>query len=275
MVSSYGYGFGYIGGSTIPFVAAIVLVMFGENFGVSKDLAARISFVIAACWWLVFSIPFLRDVRQKYSVPRERGMIAKSLRNIIETFVNIKKYKAVFVFLLAYFFYIDGVNTVIHMATIYGASVGIDETQMIIALLVIQILAFPFALLFGRLSKKFGGAAMLKTGIVVYIGICVFAYFMTQSWQFWLIAVLVSTCQGGMQAISRSYFAGMLPKEKSNEFFGFYDIFGKFAAIMGPALYGFFTQIFGETRYGVLSIALLFVAGGAVFLFSERKKQDS
>lgn len=271
-VSTYGFALGYIGGSTIPFVAAIALIMFGERIGIPVLLATQLSFLMTAIWWAVFTIPMLKHVKQKYYIEREPKPIANSFKRLGKTFKNIREYKNIFVFLLAYFFYIDGVNTIIHMATVYGDSVGIDSNSMLLALLVIQIVAFPCAILFGKLAEKFGSYRMIQMGISIYIVICYLGYRMTTALEFWIIALLVASAQGGIQALSRSYFGKMVPKERSNEFFGFYDIFGKFAAIMGPVLFGVFSQLTGQSRFGVLSIMILFVVGGGIFLLVPQQK---
>jgi len=225
-----------------------------------------LSFIITALWWLVFSIPMLKNVKQINYIEREPHMIIKSFKRILNTFKNIKQHKHIFLFLFAYFFYIDGVNTIIHMASVYGDSVGLSSSTLLLALLVTQIVAFPCAIIYGKLAEKFGSNIMILAGIVIYIIICIVAFRMTTAIEFWILAILVATSQGGIQALSRSTFGKIIPKENSNEFFGFYDIFGKFAAIMGPALYGFFSQITGQSRFGVLSIMLLFLIGGFVFV---------
>lgn len=264
-VSTYGYAFGYIGGSTIPFIISIALIMYGIKIGITTLMATKLSFIITAVWWAFFSIPMLKNVRQVYCVEKDPNYIAYSFRRLNKTFASIRQYKHIFLFLIAYFFYIDGVNTIIHMATVYGDSVGIGSTSLILALLVTQIVAFPCAIAFGRLAKRFGNSRMILAGIAIYIVICILAYRLSTALEFWILAILVATSQGGIQALSRSCFSKMIPKENSNEFFGFYDIFGKFAAIMGPALYGFFSQITGQSRYGVLSVMLLFLIGGGIF----------
>lgn len=265
-VSTYGFALGYIGGSTIPFVIALGLILFGEKIGIPKVFATKLSFLITAVWWIVFSIPMLKNVKQVYCIEPQPRPVAASFKRLAETFRNIKQYNNIFIFLLAYFFYIDGVGTIIHMATVYGDSVGIDGNDMMIALLVIQIVAFPCAILFGRLAKKFGSHIMIMAGILIYIVICIMGYFMKSAVEFWIIALLVATSQGGIQALSRSYYGKMVPKDKANEFFGFYDIFGKFAAIIGPSLFATTGYLTGNSRYGVLSITLLFVIGGLIFL---------
>lgn len=274
-VSTYGFALGYIGGSTIPFVASIALIMLSSKIGISTSLATRLSFFLTAVWWMVFTIPMLKNVKQKYYIEGDRQIVANSFKRLYKTFKNIRQYRHIFLFLLAYFFYIDGVNTVIHMASVYGDSVGIDSTTLLLALLVTQIVAFPCAIIYGRLAEKIGSNKMIMAGIGIYIIICIIGYRMTSAIEFWALALLVATSQGGIQALSRSYFSKMIPKENSNEFFGFYDVFGKFAAIMGPALYGMFSQITGHSRYGVLSIAILFIIGGFVFAISAFKKPSS
>lgn len=272
-VSSYGFALGYIGGSTIPFVISIGLVLFGSKIGISSSLAVKMSFMLTAIWWIIFSIPMLKNVKQIYYIEREKNTIKKSFLRLYNTFMNIRQYKKVFVFLLAYFFYIDGVNTIIKMSTVYGDSVGVGSNSLLLALLMTQIVAFPFAILYGKLAKKVGTRTMLLVGIAIYIVICFVGYNMKTAVEFWILAFLVATSQGGIQALSRSYFGKMIPKEKANEFFGFYDIFGKFAAIMGPALYAMFSQITGHSRYGVLSVLLLFVIGGAIMIFAVPKDE--
>lgn len=274
-VSTYGFALGYIGGSTIPFIVAIALIMFGEKIGLQQTAATQLSFMITALWWLFFSIPILKNVRQIHYMEHEPQLVVKSFKRIFSTFKNIKQHKQIFIFLAAYFFYIDGVNTIIHMASVYGDSVGVGSTTLMLALLVTQVVAFPCAIAYGRLAQRFGSNKMILMGIMVYILVCIVAFRMTTALEFWILAILVATSQGGIQALSRSYFSKMIPKEKANEFFGFYDIFGKFAAIMGPALYGLFTQITGQSRYGVLSIMLLFLIGGGIFLKHRDSSADS
>jgi UMF1 family MFS transporter len=267
-VSTYGYALGYIGGSTIPLVITIALINFGSSIGIDASMAARISFVITSVWWFFFSVPMMKNVKQEYYIEHEPNMIRKSLQNLWGTLKSIRKYKAIFLFLLAYFFYIDGVGTIIGIATSFGDTVGLDASFMIAVLLGIQILAFPFAILFGVAAKKYGTRTLIMFGIAVYSVSTLIGFTMATRFQFLLVAFLISTSQGGIQALSRSYFGKMVPKDKANEFFGFYDIFSKFAAIMGPALFAFFTMLTGQSRYGVLSILLLFIIGGVIFLMS-------
>ncbi|MDF2519607.1 MAG: putative rane protein [Clostridia bacterium] len=262
-VSTMGFGLGYIG-STIPFIICMALVMLAqfEIIPLAVETTFKIAFVITAVWWAVFSIPMLRNVKQVYGIDIEPKPVVNSFKRLANTFRNIKKHKTLFMFLLAYFFYIDGVDTIIKMATSYGADLGIGTTDLLLVLLVTQFVAFPFALLYGKLSERFKAKTLLYAGITIYTIICIYAYFMDSVLDFWILAMLVGTSQGGIQALSRSYFGKLVPKENSNEFFGFYNIFGKFAAIMGPFLVGFVTQLTGRTNNGVFSIIILFVIGG-------------
>jgi len=269
-VSSYGFAMGYIGGSTIPFIGSIVLIMFGERIGVPRLLATQLSFVITALWWAAFSIPMLRNVKQVYFLEPQAGMVAAGWKRVKATLGNAKEHRRIFLFLIAYFFYIDGVGTIIRMATIYGASVGISTETMLGALVVIQIVAFPCAIIFGRLTDKFGSKTMILAGIGIYMVISVLGFRMTTAAEFWGIALLVASAQGGIQAISRSHFAKMIPKNRSNEFFGMYDIFARFSAILGPAMFAILTQATGNPRFGVLSVMFQFTVGAVLFWWSER-----
>lgn len=266
-VSSLGYALGYIG-STIPFIfcmAIVILAQFGK-IPLSVAGASKLSFVITAIWWGVFTIPMLKRVNQEYGIEVEPNPVQNSFKRLSKTLKNIRSHKTVFLFLLAYFFYIDGVDTIIKMATSYGADLGISTTNLLIILLATQFVAFPFAILYGWLAGKFRGKTMLYVGIFVYTLICIYAYFLDSTLDFWILAMLVGTSQGGLQALSRSYFGKLVPKENANEFFGFYNIFGKFAAIMGPFLVGIVTQLTGRTNNGVFSIILLFIIGGIILM---------
>ena len=261
-ISSRGYAIGYIG-SVIPFVLCIALIILAQQkmIPISTASASQLSFLITALWWGLFTIPLLKNVHQVYYVEREPKIIANSFRRLGNTFKEIRKYRNIFLFLIAYFFYIDGVGTIISLAAVYGTSVGLDSNGLLIALLAVQIVAAPFAILFGKLSGKFGTKKMIYVGIIIYTFVCFFALFLDTLLEFWILAMLVATSQGGIQALSRSYFAQMVPKEKSNEFFGFYNIFGKFAAVLGPFLFGITAQLTGNSSFGVFSIVILFIIG--------------
>lgn len=266
-VSSVGYGLGYIGGSTIPLIISLVLIQFGEGFGVPTMAATKFSFILTAAWWLVFSFPMLKHVKQKHSVKPEGNLFAQTFRSMGHTFSLILHNKAVLFFLIAYFFFIDGVGTIIHMATVFGASCGLDSMSMMVILLVVQIVAFPFAILYGKLAGKFGARRMILFGIATYIVVCFLGYNLKVMKDFLLLAVLVGTAQGGIQALSRSYYGKLVPAEHAGEYFGFFDIFGKFSAVIGPALFGVVAQITGVTNYGVLAVMLMFIVGGGIFAF--------
>lgn len=261
-VSSRGYSLGYIG-STIPFLISIVIIILSQQgvIPLSTTNASRIAFLITAVWWVIFSIPLFKNVQQLYYVEREGKPVVQSFKRLGKTFKEIRQYKALFLFLLAYFFYIDGVGTIINMSTAYGTDLGLDATNLLIILFVTQVVAAPFAIIYGKLAGKFSEKKMLYVGIIVYIIVCSYAYFLKTVVDFWILAMLVATSQGGIQALSRSYFGKLVPKENSNEFFGFYNIFGKFASIMGPLLVAFTAQITGKSNYGVFSLVILFIIG--------------
>ena len=259
-ISSLGFGFGYIG-SCIPFIISLVFIQYPHFIGMDTLRATRLAFIITASWWALLTIPMLINVKQVYFIEPEPRPILNSFRRLGNTFKNIVKYKHIFLFLVAYFFYIDGVDTVISMATVYGTDIGISSTNLLIILLATQIVAFPFAILFGWLARKTSAWLMIIIAIIIYIGITGFAFFVTTTWQFWILAMLVASSQGGIQALSRSYFGKIIPKKNAGEFFGFYNIFGRFAAIMGPFMVGIISQATGSSRYGVLSISILFIAG--------------
>ena len=241
----------------------------------SMTAASRIAFFITAVWWIGFAIPLIKNVKQIYYVEREPKIIVNSFKRLGKTFKDIKQYRNIFLFLLAYFFYIDGVDTIISMSTAYGTDVGLSATDMIIALLAVQVVAAPFAILFGTLAKKYGTKIMLYVGIFIYTFICVYAMFMDSAFDFWVLAMLVATSQGGIQALSRSFFAQMVPEEKSNEFFGFYNIFGRFAAVSGPFLMGVTTQITGSSSMGIFSLIILFIIGFILLTFVQKPNLSS
>ena len=264
-VSTFGYALGYIG-STIPFIICMAIILLSQQGILPFDgyTTPKIAFVLTAIWWLAFSIPMVKDVKQVHGLPRESNPVINSFKRMAKTVKNIKVHKPAFIFLIAYFFYIDGVDTIIKMATSYGSDLGVDSNTLLIILLVTQFVAFPSALLFGRLADRFKGKTMLYVAIAIYTGICIYAFFMKTTFDFWVLAILVGLVQGGIQAISRSYFAKLVPKENANEFFGFFNIFGKFAAILGPAIVGYVTLLTGRSNYGVMSIVVLFIIGGLV-----------
>lgn len=266
-VSSFGYAIGYIG-SCIPFIASILLISFAGTFGLSTGLATKMALLINVVWWLVFSAPLIINVKQKYGVEKQpgQGVVRAAFAKNLKTFKSICANKSVGLFLLAYFFYIDGVDTIIKMSTSFGKDVGISDTSLLLALLLTQIVAFPAVLVCSKLARRFSSKKIISSSILVYIGICIFGFMLQSAWQFWVLAVAVATVQGTIQALSRSYFGKLIPcKENSNEYFGFYNIFGRYASIFGTALMALFTTLTGNSRVGVLSVALLFIAGFLVF----------
>ncbi|MBE4910652.1 MFS transporter [Bacillus luteolus] len=274
-VSARGFSFGYIG-STIPFIISIAIIILSQSgtIPITTTTASKIAFIITAIWWGVFSIPLLKNVHQRYYIEREPNPVINSFKRINQTFKEIRKYRALFLFLLAYFFYIDGVHTIITMSTAYGSDLGITSTNLLIILFVTQVVAAPFAILYGRLAERFTGKIMLYVGIFIYIIVCIYAYFLETTLDFWILAMLVATSQGGIQALSRSYFAQLVPKHKSNEFFGFYNIFGKFASIMGPLLVAVTAQLTGNTNSGVFSLVVLFIVGMVILAFVPVPKKE-
>ena len=277
-VSSWGYAMGYIGGSTIPFIISIAVMLLLNQ----SVLSYKIAILIVVVWWAVFSIPFLKNVKQQYSVEDAPQALAKeAFRNAWKTFKDILKDKKILFFIIAYFFYIDGVDTIISMATNYGETLGLGAIGM--------ILAVPFSILFGNLAKKVGAMKMIAIAVCVYFVITILGFFMgfnieqaelsggdidaalrLSSTLFWILATLVGTVQGGIQALSRSYFGQLIPPERSNEYYGFLDIFGKFSCVIGPALYAATYAATGRASLGILSIIVLFF-GGMVALFAGRK----
>jgi UMF1 family MFS transporter len=268
LISARGYGYGYVG-SVIPFLLIIGLIV---GSGMEAGLPAgptRLGFLVVALWWLIFSLPAIKNLRQVHYLPADPAPVRASVRRLLKTLREIRRHKQAFLFLAAYFFYIDGVGTIISMATAYGRDLGFGVTLLIVVLLVIQLVAFPFALLFGRLAGIFSTRRMIFVGIAIYCLATLIAFFLpdiTDSSQktlvFWGVAILVASAMGGIQALSRSFFGRLIPAERSAEFFGFYNVIGKFAAITGPFMMGLVGWMAGETRWGVLSLLALFVVGG-------------
>ena len=272
-VSTAGFAWGYIG-SVIPFLIVIALI-FGMRSPAAAfslpPLAARIGFLVVVVWWLLFSIPLLRNVHQVYFCPPSPSPVREGFRRIWSTLRRLREHRNAFLFLLAYFFIIDGVDTVITMSVAYGVDMGLGAATMILAILTIQIVAFPCSLIWGRLSDRFAIKPLLQTGIAIYCVITLIGFFLpsldslqARTAVFWLLSVLVATSMGGIQALCRSFFGRLIPAHRSAEFFGFYNISGKFATIAGPFLFGITGQLTGQSRYGVLSILVLFVMGSLI-----------
>lgn len=264
-VSSQGYAWGYIG-SCVPFVLCLVIVLGSDTLGIRMETAMGIAFVLVAVWWLLMSLPLLKNYEQKYYVEKKPHAIAQSFKRLGETFKNMKEEKQVFMFLLAFFFYIDGVYTIIDMATAYGSALGLDSTGLLLALLVTQIVAFPCAIIFGNLSYRIRTEKLIIVCIFAYLGIAIFAVFLKTQLQFWILAILVGMFQGGIQALSRSYFTKIIPEEHSGEYFGLMDICGKGASFVGTTIVSIVSQLTGNISMGVGMIAILFCIGIVIFL---------
>lgn len=272
MVSSSGYAWGYVG-STIPFIVCLALIFGGPALlGLDTMLCTRLSFVITGAWWLAFTVPLIRTYRQRFGKERGEGetlgkICANTFSGLAKTMRSIAKDRTLIVYMLAFFFYVDGVHTVISMATSYGAALGIDSTQLVLALLVTQFVAFPSAIAYGKLAGRFGTLRMIIAAVVAYCGIVLFAAFaLKTATEFWILAILVGLFQGGIQALSRSYFGKLVPKEHSNEYYGFFDIFGRYASVMGTFLVSVITAATGSANLGVLSIGVLLVVGLVLLL---------
>ena len=270
VVSSRGYAWGYIG-SCVPFVVCLALVLGSGAIGLSQMTALNIALFITAAWWLAMTLPLLKTYRQLHYVEVEKHAIRQSFARIGHTLRHLHEDKQVFWFLLAFFCYIDGVYTIIDMATAYGTALGLDTTGLLLALLVTQIVAFPSALIFGRLSAKYPSTTLIPVCIAAYAGIALFAFFLTQQWQFWVLAFVVGMFQGGVQALSRSHFAKIIPPEKSGEYFGLFDICGKGASFLGTMIVSVGSQLTGSANVGVGSLIVLFIVGFVLFRVSFRQ----
>jgi UMF1 family MFS transporter len=263
-ISSLGFAWGYIG-SCVPFTLSLSLILSADKIGMSATTLTLLSFIFVAIWWTVITIPLLKNYRQIHYVESGEHPVKESIQRLSHIAAEMKHHRNIFWFVVAFFFYIDGVYTIIDMATSYGKDVGISDNNLLMALLLTQVVAFPCSISFGRLSKKFKSEQLIYVSILGYLGIALFALQLDKAWEFWFLAVCVAVFQGAIQALSRSFFAKIIPKEKSSEYFGIYDIFGKGAAFLGTLLMGISTHIFGTSKAGVAVIALMFVAGFLLF----------
>ncbi len=280
-VSSMGYAFGYIG-SVVPFVMCLVLVLFCDSFGMTMGGAMVVAFLITAIWWAVLTIPLAKRYTQTAYVEKKGTALGDSFKQLVQTFKEARAEKHVFVYLIAFFFFINGVYTIIDMATAYGSALGLDTTGLLLALLLTQIVAFPCAILFGRLSAKYDTGLLIKICIICYTCITAFGMFLVSLWQFWVLATLVGMFQGGIQALARSYLGKIIKPERSGEFYGLMDICGKGASFLGTTLVAFVSQItagvevniFGITlqneNLAVGSLIILFIIGYLVFCKADK-----
>jgi MFS transporter, UMF1 family len=267
-VSTAAYAIGYLGGGVL-LVINLAWILFPRAFGLPDTLAGiRLSFASVAVWWLVFSIPLLRRVPEPPATADAehptRSTAVAAFVHAWRTFRELRGYRQAFLMLVAFLLYNDGIQTIIRMASIYGAEIGIDQNAQIAAFVVVQFVGVPCSFVFGSLAGRIGAKTAIFLALAVYTGISILGYFMTSTWQFFALAFLVGTVQGGSQALSRSLFARMIPKTKSSEYFGFFSVFEKFAGVLGPALFAASVTLFGSSRVAVLSVILFFVLGGLV-----------
>jgi len=268
-VSARGYALGYLGGGLLLVVNAL-WVMMPYRFGMpGRDFAVRASFLSVAVWWFAFSIPFFRRVPEIPSAASAPGRnpLAQGFRQVWATFREIRRYRQLAVFLVAFWIYADGISTIIRMATVYGAEMGIGLQHMVIALVITQFTGIPFTMLFGSLAGRIGAKRSLFIALGCYAVISLMGFFMRTAAHFYVLAILVGMVQGGSQALSRSIFGSMVPKHKTSQFFGFFSTSAKFAGIAGPLLFGAVSQLTGNSRLGILSLVMFFVAGACVLCF--------
>ncbi|HLT56164.1 MAG TPA: MFS transporter [Bacillota bacterium] len=273
-VSSGGFAYGYIGGGVLLAVNILMILKPGL-FGLPNTIVAtQLSFVTVGIWWLVFSIPLIKNIKEekKQTVKRNRSYVAIGFSRLGDTFREIKRYKQLLLFLFAFWLYNDGISTIIRMATIYGSEIGIDSNALIVALLITQFVGIPFTFFFGWLAGKITAKKALYITLYSYLIIVIIGYFMSSALHFYLLAICVGMVQGGAQALSRSIYGSMIPENKHAEFFGFYGISSKFAAVAGPFVFAFIGQITGNSRFGIISLIIFFIAGIILLKFVDVEK---
>ncbi|RDH88540.1 MAG: MFS transporter [endosymbiont of Escarpia spicata] len=260
-LSALGFGVGYLGGGLL-FAFDVVMTLYPEFFGLSGTAeAVRLSFITVAIWWGLFSIPVFLFVKEPKKKCGEGSHLLAGFRQLLSTLRKLRQLRMTFLFLLAYWLYIDGVDTIVRMAVDYGLSIGFDANNLMTALLITQFVGFPAAILFGRLGARRGPRQGIMLAIFVYLMILLWAYRMDSVWEFYALAVAIGLVQGGIQSLSRSLYARLIPRDQAAEFFGFYNMLGKFAVVFGPLLMGWVGVITGDARIAILSVAILFVAG--------------
>tara|TARA_B000000437_G_scaffold29184_1_gene19669 strand:+ start:48 stop:1307 length:1260 start_codon:yes stop_codon:yes gene_type:complete len=263
-VSALGYSLGYLGGGLL-FLINVIMFLNPQLFGIeSQSNAVLLSFFMVAVWWAFFSIPLLRNVKEQESErenPRFFQALKQSFNEVYQTLTEVRKYKNVAIFLLAYWFYMDGIDTIVRMATAYGTDIGLEASSMITALILTQFVGFPSTLIFGYFADRLGFKKILTIGILIYILISIFASRITTATEFYAMAIVVGLVMGGVQAVSRAYFSSIIPKDKEAQFFGFYNLVGKSAVVAGPALLAWISMIFNTPRAGILGLLVLFIPG--------------
>ncbi len=267
-VSSTGFGLGYIG-SVFPFLIFMVFQLTGIF---PANVTVNIGFLLTAAWWFIFTIPYWKNVNQVNYLEKTEGIVQTTVKSLTATVKELKKYPHIYLFLFGYFFYIDGVGTIIAMATSVGTDLGLSANELIIMLLVVQIVAFPCSIMYGYLARRFGTRTMLYVGIATYIVICIFGLSLDSFTDFMILAVLVGTAQGGIQGLSRSYFGQIIPREKSNQFYGFYNIFGKFSSVLGTTILGVVAQITGDSLKGLFALIVQFIIGAILLYMAKPSK---
>ena len=274
MVSAIGFSFGYLGGGLL-FAFDVFMTLYPQTFGLDDTAhAVRLSFLSVAVWWGLFSIPVMLFVKERkiYGAVGMTSAISGGFKQLWETFRQIRKLRVTFLFLMAYWLYIDGVDTVVRMAVDYGLSLGFDSNHLMVALLLTQFVGFPAAIVFGRIGERRGARQGIMIAIFVYFMVIVWAYQMQQVWEFYTLAVVIGLVQGGIQALSRSFYARMIPRTKSGEFFGFYNMMGKFAAVLGPLMMGWVALTTESPRLSILSVLVLFIAGATLLALVDEEK---
>lgn len=269
-VSTKGYALGYLGGGILLGINLLMI-----EFMSDKILASRLSFVSVSIWWALFTIPIIKNVREPEVSEKKKihiNPVTAGFRRLTKTFKELKSYRQLFLFLIAFWVYNDGIGTIIKMATIYGAEIGINQTDLIGALLMTQFVGIPFAFAFGRLARYLGTKNSILIGLFVYTLISIGGYFMETALHFWILAFLVGTVQGGTQALSRSFFGSMLPKSKTAEFYGFYGMSSKFAGIVGPLVFAVVSQVTGTSRLSIISLIVFFIIGGVILTKVDEKE---
>ncbi len=265
LVSTWGYAAGYLGGGLLLAVNLAMIMLAPEG---QTGFMTRLSFLTVAVWWFLFTIPLWKWVPEPPHVARPElagvNPVVAGFRQLVDTFVHIRRYRELFKFLIAFWLYNDGISTIIKMATIYGAEIGIHDTDLIGTLLMVQFVGIPFSVAFGYLAKRIGAKRGIYLAIFVYVLISIGGYFMSKGWHFWLLGAAVAMVQGGSQALSRSLFSRLTPRSKSSEFFGFFSVSAKFAGLVGPLLFGVLTDVFHSSRLSIVALIIFFIAGAWV-----------
>lgn len=274
-VSSKGFALGYVGGGILLLIN-VLMILKPELFGLTVVSAMQVSFAMVGVWWLLFSIPLLKNIHDEKKIPikRDKSYMKIGFSRISSTFREIQQFKQLLLFLFAFWLFNDGISTIIRMATIYGTEIGIGQNDLIVALLITQFVGIPSTFFFGWLAGKISAKKALMITLVIYLGIVIIGYFMSSALHFYILATIVGLVQGGAQALSRSIYGRMVPANKKGEFFGFYGISSKFSAVFGPFLFGFVGQLTGNTRYGILSLIFFFIAGIIILSFVNVEKGE-